>query len=94
MEWLNSVDPLRSMSGYNKLSTGSTINGAKVMLPEIRDTDKMPVARVAAATNMAVAAIANAKSPVAIIAIGAIMKPHTVTLLTAPNWIAAVLVRK
>ena len=59
------------------------------MLPEMRDTDRMPVARVAAAANIAVAAIANAKSPVAIIAIGATIKPHTVRPHIAPNWIAA-----
>jgi hypothetical protein len=64
------------------------------MLPESRDTDKMPVARVAEAASIVVAAIAKAKSPVAIIAIGAIMKPQTVRAQIAPNWIAAALVRK
>ena len=64
------------------------------MLPESRDTDKMPVARVAEAASIVVAAIAKAKSPVAIIAIGAIMKPQTVRAHIAPNWIAAALVRK
>ena len=64
------------------------------MLPERREIDKMPVALVAEAANIAVAAIAKAKSFVEIIAIGAIMKPQTVRPQIAPNWIAAVLVRK
>ncbi len=82
------------MSGCQRLRIGNITNGAKVMPPEMRDTDKMPVARVAEAASMAVAAIASAMSPVAIIAIGAIMKPQTVKLHIAPNWIAAVLVRR
>jgi hypothetical protein len=55
------------------------------MLPERRDTDKMPVALVAEAASMAVAAIAKAKSPVEIIAIGAIMKVQTVSAHIAPS---------
>ena len=71
--------------GCHKLKSGSARNGTKVRLPERRDTDKIPVALVAEAANIAVAAIAKANSPVEIIAIGAIMKAQTVREHIVPN---------
>ncbi len=82
------------MNGCHKLNTGSARNGAKVIQPAVRDTDNTPVARVAEAANMEVAAIARAISPEAIMATGATIKPHTVMAHITPYWIAAVCVSK